>query len=66
MILKMGPDAYQDKKRFPNGPYCKEGDWIIMQAYSGTRIVIHGQELRLINDDTVKAVIQDPRGVKRA
>ena len=66
MILKMGPDAYQDKKRFPNGPYCKEGAWIIMQAYSGTRIVIHGQELRLINDDTVKAVIQDPRGVKRA
>jgi co-chaperonin GroES (HSP10) len=66
MILKMGADAYADKSRFPSGSYCKEGDWIIMQAYSGTRIMIHGQEFRLINDDSVKAVIEDPRGVKRA
>jgi len=66
MILKMGPDAYSDKERFPSGAYCKQGDWIIMQAYSGTRIIVHGQEFRLINDDTVKAVVQDPRGVKRA
>jgi len=66
MILKMGPDAYTDKKRFPSGPYCKEGDWIIMQAYTGTRVLIHGQEFRLINDDSVRAVTEDPRGIKRA
>jgi len=66
MILKVGPDAYTDKGRFPSGPYCKEGDWIIMQAYTGTRIMIHGQEFRLINDDSVRAIIEDPRGVKRA
>jgi|TARA_R110002020_G_scaffold288701_1_gene504183 co-chaperonin GroES (HSP10) len=66
MILKMGPDAYTDKDRFPSGPYCKEGDWIVMQAYTGTRILIHGQELRLINDDSVRAVTEDPRGIKRA
>ena len=65
MILKMGPDAYTDKKRFPSGPYCKEGDWIIMQAYTGTRVLIHGQEFRLINDDSVRAVTEDPRGIKR-
>ena len=66
MILKMGADAYTDVERFPSGPYCKEGDWIIMQAYTGTRIIIHGQEFRLINDDSVRAVVEDPRGVKRA
>ena len=66
MVLKMGPDAFSDEIRFPSGPYCKEGDWIIMQAYTGTRLKVHGQEFRLINDDCVKAVIQDPRGVKRA
>ena len=65
MILRMGPDAYGDKDRFPSGPYCKEGDWIIMQAYTGIRIKVHGQEFRLINDDCVKAVVEDPRGVKR-
>mgnify|MGYP003146320735 CR=1 FL=1 len=66
MVLKMGPDAFVDVSRFPNGPYCKKGDWIIMQAYTGTRVSIHGKEFRLINDDCVKAIIEDPRGVKRA
>ena len=65
MVLRMGPDAYGDKKRFPSGPYCKVGDWIMMKSYTGYRLVIHGQELRLINDDSVRAVIEDPRGVKR-
>lgn len=65
-VLKMGPQAYNDDKRFPNGPWCKEGDWILMRAYSGTRILIHGREFRLINDDTVEAVVDDPRGVQRA
>ena len=64
-VLKLGPDCYQDKKRFPSGPWCKEGDFIIMRAYSGTRISIHGKEFRLINDDTVEAVVEDPRGIKR-
>ena len=62
MVLKMGPDAFVDVSRFPNGPYCKKGDWIIMQAYTGTRVSIHGKEFRLINDDCVKAIIEDPRG----
>lgn len=65
-VLKMGPDAYDDKKKFPNGPYCKEGDWVLMRSYSGTRFKIHGKEFRLINDDSVEAVVQDPRGIEKA
>jgi len=64
-VLKMGADAYQDESRFPNGPYCKEGDWIMMRSYSGTRFKIHGKEFRLINDDSVEAVIEDPRGIEK-
>lgn len=62
-ILDMGDDCYKDKKRFPNGPYCKKGDWIIMRSYSGTRFKVHGKEFRLINDDSVEAVVEDPRGI---
>lgn len=65
-VLSAGPDAYSDEKRFPNGPWCEEGDWIVMRAYSGTRLRIHGKEFRIINDDSVEAVVQDPRGVVRA
>jgi len=65
MVLKLGPDAYADKKRFPNGPYCKEGELILMRSYSGTRFKIHGKEFRLINDDSVEAVIDDPRGLEK-
>lgn len=65
-VLKSGPDAYADKDRFPAGPWCNEGDWVVMRAYSGTRLRIHGKEFRIINDDSVEAVIQDPRGVVRA
>lgn len=65
-VLRMGPDAYQDKTRFPNGPYCKEGDWVLFRSFSGTRIKIHGREFRLINDDTVEAVVEDPQGITRA
>ena len=64
-VLAMGPDCYKDEKRFPTGPWCKEGDFIIMRAYSGTCISIHGKEFRIINDDTPEAVIDDPRGVSR-
>ena len=65
-VLKMGPDAYANYGRFPTGPYCEEGDWVVFRAFSGTRIKIHGKEFRLINDDTVEAVVEDPRGVERA
>ena len=65
-VVKAGPDAYSSFTRFPSGPYCKEGDWVVFRAFSGTRIKIHGKEFRLINDDTVEAVVEDPRGVERA
>ena len=64
-VMKTGPDAYSDKERFPNGAYCKEGDFVIFRSYSGTRFKIHGKEFRLINDDTVEAVVDDPRGYTR-
>lgn len=64
-VVKLGPDCYLDKVRFPNGPWCKEGDFILVRPNSGTRLVIHGREFRIINDDTVEAVVQDPRGIKR-
>ena len=65
-VMSMGPDAYANFTRFPNGPYCQIGDWVIFRAFSGTRIKIQGKEFRLINDDTVEAVVEDPRGVERA
>ena len=65
-VVKMGDLAYKDKERFPTGPWCKEGDFVLTRPYSGTRVVIHGREFRIINDDTVEAVVQDPRGIRRA
>ena len=65
-VAKIGPDAYKDPNRFPNGPWCKVGDFVITRTYSGTRMKIHGTEWRIINDDSVEAVVQDPRGVSRA
>jgi co-chaperonin GroES (HSP10) len=64
-VAKMGPDAFKDEKRFPSGPSCKVGDFIIVRPNTGTRMKIHGTEWRIINDDSVEAVIQDPRGVQR-
>lgn len=64
-VAKIGPDAFKDKKRFPSGPSCKEGDFVLVRPNTGTRIKIHGQEFRLINDDSIQAVVQDPRGVQR-
>ena len=64
-VMKLGPLAYRDIVRFPTGPWCQEGDFILMRAYSGTRIKIHGKEFRLINDDTVEAVVDDPRGIAK-
>jgi co-chaperonin GroES (HSP10) len=65
-VVKMGDLAYADKDRFPTGPWCKEGDFVLTRPYSGTRVVIHGREFRIINDDTVEAVVDDPRGIRRA
>lgn len=65
-VLEMGPDAYGDLDKFPSGPYCKPGEWVVFRSYSGTRFKIKGQEYRLINDDTVEAVVNDPRGIERA
>lgn len=65
-VIKMGPDCYKDEKRFPNGPWCKEGDFILARPNTGTRLKIHGREFRLINDDVVEAVVDDPRGISRA
>jgi len=64
-VAKMGPDCYKDEKRFPSGPSCKKGDFVLVRPNSGTRIKIHGQEFRIINDDSVEAVVQDPRGITR-
>lgn len=65
-VVDMGPDAYNDEKRFPTGPYCKIGDYVLIRAYSGTRFKIHGKELfRVINDDSVEAVVEDPTGYSR-
>jgi co-chaperonin GroES (HSP10) len=65
-VVKLGPECYKDEKRYPNGPWCKEGDFIIARPNSGTRLKIHGREFRIINDDTVEGVVEDPRGVSRA
>ena len=66
MVLELGPDCYKDPSKFPTGPYCKEGDWVMMRSYSGTRFKLEGKEFRLINDDSVEAVVKDPRGVVKA
>ncbi len=65
-VVAMGPDCYADKERFPTGPWCQKGDFVIVRPNAGTRLLIHGREFRMINDDSVEAVVQDPRGIKRA
>ena len=64
-VVAMGSDCYKDATRFPTGPWCKEGDFILVRPNAGTRLVIHDREFRIINDDSVEAVVQDPRGIKR-
>jgi len=65
-VVKMGDLCYKDESRFPTGPWCKEGDFVLTRPYAGTRVVIHGREFRIINDDNVEAVVEDPRGIRRA
>ena len=64
-VVDMGPDCYKDTTRFPTGPWCKQGDFVLVRPNAGTRLVIHGREFRIINDDSVEGVVQDPRGIKR-
>ena len=64
-VVALGPDCYKDKKRFTSGPWCKKGDFVLVRPHSGSRLVIHGKEFRIINDDTIEAVVADPRGIRR-
>lgn len=64
-VMKLGPDCYKDPARFPTGPWCKEGDFILVRPHAGTRLKIHGREFRIINDDSVEGVVEDPRGISR-
>ena len=62
-VLAMGPQCYMDKERYPNGPWCKVGDWVIFARYAGSRIQIEGGEVRLLNEDEVLATVQDPTDI---
>jgi co-chaperonin GroES (HSP10) len=64
-VVALGPDAYKDPKKFPSGPWCKQGDFVLVRPNAGSRLVIHGKDFRLISDDTIEAVVDDPRGIKR-
>lgn len=64
-VVDLGPDCYVDKAKFPTGPWCQKGDFILVRPHAGTRLVIHGREFRIINDDSVEGVVSDPRGIRR-
>jgi len=66
LVLDMGEQAYSDPDRFPNGPWCKQGDYVMFRANTGTRFTVEGSEYRLMNDDSIEAVVADPRGIQRA
>lgn len=64
-VVALGPDCYTDTTRYPSGPWCKKGDFVLVRPNSGSRLVIHGREFRMINEDSVEGVVLDPRGIKR-
>jgi co-chaperonin GroES (HSP10) len=66
LVLDMGEQAYKDETRFPGGPWCKVGDYVMFRANTGTRFKVNGVEYRIMNDDSIEAVVADPRGVTRA
>lgn len=66
LVMDMGEQAYADKERFPTGAWCKQGDYVMFRANTGTRFMVNGLEYRLMNDDSIEAVIADPVGIKRA
>ena len=63
IVLDMGESAYKDKERYPEGPWCKAGDYVLFRMNTGTRFKVGGKEFRLMNDDSIEAVIPDPRGI---
>ena len=63
LVLAVGPDAYNDKERFPNGPWCKKDDWVIFARYAGSRLNIEGGELRILNDDEILGTTNDPESI---
>jgi chaperonin GroES len=63
LILNMGPDAYADKNKFPNGPWCKEGDWVVFARYAGSRVKIEDGEIRILNDDEILSTVKDPTDI---
>ena len=62
-VLKMGPLAYADREKFPEGPWCQEKQWVIFARYAGSRFKIEGGEVRLLNDDEVLATIKNPEDI---
>lgn len=64
-VVDLGPDCYKDATKFPTGPWCKKGDFVLVRPHAGTRLLIHDREFRIINDDSVEGVVEDPRGIKR-
>ena len=70
-VVAMGPDAYEDKAKFPSGRWCEVGDYVIIRAYAGTRLVLRAKDgtkttYCLINDDTVQGVVRgDPTQIER-
>ena len=66
VVLDMGEQAYKDPERYPTGPWCKVGDYVMFRSNSGTRFKVDGVEYRLMNDDGIDAVVEDPRGITRA
>jgi len=66
LVLDMGEQAYSDKERFPTGPWCKAGDYVMFRMNTGTRFRVGGVEYRLMNDDSIEAIVADPHGITRA
>ena len=66
LVMDMGPDAYNDKDKFPNGPWCKKKDWVLFARYAGSRIYIDGGEIRVLNDDEILGTIEDPEDILHA
>tara|TARA_R100001082_G_C4290792_1_gene128094 strand:- start:209 stop:643 length:435 start_codon:yes stop_codon:yes gene_type:complete len=62
-VIALGPDAYADTMKFPEGAWCKQGDWVIFGRYAGARFQIEGGDMRLLNDDEILAVIDDPEAI---
>jgi len=65
-VMRVGPDAYKDTAKFPTGPWCQAGDFVLVRTYTGTRFKVFGKEFRVLNDDQIECVVQDPRGYTRA